>query len=291
VGFITPRERGLKSYLRREISATGFPLEIEISSILDRDWIVYNNDPYVDEDKTREIDIFAVHPSSLFTEEQKRRDIFILTSNLVIECKKATTHAWVFFTRPRPSDWEPGLPGGHSFDFLEAFSHGKQSFLDEIRFPKTHYDTFPRVAYNCVEVKLTKDIRAETKEIFEAQNQLWKCLTYDCKCLREELEKDRSSRFIALYFPAIVLDGDLFEATGSSRSVRLTERHHMLLSFSRRSRALGSVKDFLVDIVRKDNFREYTSTLQSDISAIRDYFKANRERFASQAEAFVEKLP
>jgi hypothetical protein len=288
-----PREQDLKSYLRKEISATGFPLEIEISSMLDKDWIVSNNDPYVDEDedKTREIDIYAVHRSSVFTDERIRREIFAVTSNLIIECKKATTHAWVFFTRPRPSDWGQGPPDGHTFDFLEAFSNGKQSFLDLLRLPKTHYDRFPRVAYNYVEAKLRKDIRGEGGSIFEAQNQLWKCLTYNCKTWREMFEKDRSSRHVAVFFPAIVLDGELFEATGPSTNVRLTRRHHMLLSFSRRSKPLGSVKSFLVDVVKKESLRHYLKMLELDITATRKYFSANRTEFASNAGALVTGLP
>jgi hypothetical protein len=130
----------LKGYLRKEIAATGFPLEIEISSFLDREWIVYNNDPYVDEDegKTREVDIYAVHKSSLYPYSYlKRRDVFILTTNLIVECKKATAHAWVLFTRPNPTaEQEYGPPSGHCVDFLEAFSQGKQSFMDKVDFPE-----------------------------------------------------------------------------------------------------------------------------------------------------------
>jgi hypothetical protein len=288
-----PREQDLKSYLRKEISATGFPLEIEISSILDNAyWIVSNNDPYVDEDeeKTREIDVYAVHRTSVFTDKIIRRDIFAVTSNLIIECKKATTHAWVFFTRPRPSDWGTGPPDGHTFDFLEAFSNGKQSFLSLLRLPKTHYDRFLHVAYNYVEAKVRKDVRGDGGSIFEAQNQLWKCVTYNCKTWREMFEKDRSSRHIAIFFPTIVLDGELFEATGPSTSVRLTERQHMLLSFSRSSKPLGTVKSFLVDVVKKENFRDYLRTLDSDIRVIRRYFAANRTEFAGNADALVARL-
>jgi len=290
-----PKEENLSSYLRKEISKTGFPLEIEISSVLDKDWMVYNNDPYVDEDeeKTREIDIYAIHTSSIFSEnELKRRDIFIVTSNLIVECKKATTHAWIFFTRPRPFDWVPGPPDGHTFDFLEAFSNGKQSFLEPLRLPKTHYDRFPRVAYNYVEAKLQKDVRSESSSIFEAQNQLWKCLSYNSKIWREMFEKDRSSRAITVFFPAIVLDGELFEATGPSANVRLTRSHHVLLSISRRAKPLGpSMKDFLIDVVRKENFGDYMKMVKSDIVLIKKYFSTNRARLAKEADEAVERLP
>nr|MDO8100390.1 hypothetical protein [Candidatus Njordarchaeota archaeon] len=286
-------EQRSKSFVRKAISETGFPLEIEISSILDKDWIVYNNDPYVDEDedKTRDIDIYAVHLTSVYTSEQwKRRDMFFVMKNLVVECKRSLTHAWVLFTRPRPTDWILGLPDGHTSDFLEGLSHGKQSFLDRITQPKIHYDRFPRVAYNYVEVKL-KDECDGHGSIFEAQNQLWKCLAYNSKQFHESCEKDRSNRTIMVYFPAIVVDGKLYEATGPTEDLRLLEREHMLLSISRRSKHLGArPRQFLMDVVRKEYFRRYEKLLEQDIKAINDCFKRNRKRFASYADDFVERL-
>ena len=148
------------------------------------------------------------------------------------------------------------------------------------------------MAYNYVEAKLQKDVRSESSSIFEAQNQLWKCLSYNSKIWREMFEKDRSSRAITVFFPAIVLDGELFEATGPSANVRLTRSHHVLLSISRRAKPLGpSMKDFLIDVVRKENFGDYMKMVKSDIVLIKKYFSTNRARLAKEADEAVERLP
>lgn len=283
--------RSLESHLRKEILGTGFPLEIEVSSILDRNWIVYNNDPYVDEDedKTREIDIFAIH-GALYEKPQDiiRRDFFPVAQSLVIECKKSTSHAWIFFSLPRPSDWEPGIPDGHVFDFLEAITQGKHSFIDELKMPKLHYDRSPRLAYNYVETKITKDARGESGSIFEAQNQLWKCVSYNCKVWREAWEKDKSSRHIAVHFPIVVFDGRLYEATGPSRRLILTQRQHILLYFSRRSKTLGTVKEYMIDIVTKDYFQDYLKIVKSDMRKISEYFDKNAKSLAPKADKLAE---
>lgn len=78
-------------YLKKEIKKTGYPLEIEISSILDRGWTVLNTDSYFDRDdgKLRDIDIRA----------EKTYDAcmpLFLSTSLVVECKKSEDFAWVF---------------------------------------------------------------------------------------------------------------------------------------------------------------------------------------------------
>ncbi|MHC3129642.1 MAG: hypothetical protein IBV52_06155 [Candidatus Bathyarchaeota archaeon] len=85
-------------YLKEEIMKTGFPLEIEISSKLDKAWKnVVNTDSYFDKDenKLRDIDILAYDDLA----SDKVFPIFLRTG-LVIECKKDVNLAWVFFTRP-----------------------------------------------------------------------------------------------------------------------------------------------------------------------------------------------
>jgi hypothetical protein len=148
------------------------------------------------------------------------------------------------------------------------------------------------VAYNYHEIKLQKGTSGEgEKSIFEAQNQLWKYLTYHSKATRESWEKDRSLRHVYFFFPAIVLDGQLFEASGPSERVRLHERNHIILSFSRRSKTLGEDRSFMIDIVTKRYFRKYVDLIKRDINVIRDEFKENKEYLMYEADSIVETLP
>ena len=278
-------------HLRAEIQATGFPLEIEISSILDKDWLVYNNDPFVDldEGKSREIDIYAIHESSFYEEEEtlKRTDIFPITSAMVVECKKSSSHAWVFFTRPQPIDWEYGPPNGHTVDFLQALTGGKQSFLSQVPLPRIHYDKVRRIAYNFVEAKLSKQVRGEDRAIFEAVNQLWKCLTYNAGRYRQGFSRNRGMPLL-VQFPVIVLDGQLYEAVGPTERIRLLRRKHVVLSLTRRSKNLDEDLEFVIDVVTKPFFRDFTQLIKRDIGTLHRHFQD--KRLVTKADSLVENL-
>jgi hypothetical protein len=91
---------------RREVEkmleASGFPLEIEMSSLLEeRDWTVAPSIFYQDLDQRnlREIDIIA---SKTCYEDSsgERFEPYELRLTLIIECKKSEKFNWVFYTRP-----------------------------------------------------------------------------------------------------------------------------------------------------------------------------------------------
>ncbi|MEM3641559.1 MAG: hypothetical protein QXH37_06540 [Candidatus Bathyarchaeia archaeon] len=90
----------LKNKLISEIEKSGYPLEIEISSILEsKDWYVINNRPYVDSDegKLRSIDISAFHATAF---DFEKYDPLTFSPNLVVECKKVQLmHGYSFQDR------------------------------------------------------------------------------------------------------------------------------------------------------------------------------------------------
>lgn len=86
----------LIAYLKTRIEETGYPLEIEISGMLDAFWDVSHIEIYLDrvDNKVRDIDIGAYHWFHF--------DNFELATELAIECKKNQTFAWVFSQFPNP---------------------------------------------------------------------------------------------------------------------------------------------------------------------------------------------
>ena len=83
-------------YLKQKIKKTGYPLEIQISSLLDKkNWgTVQNTCSYFDreEGKLRDIDITVGN----FYGPPKIAPLMLFTQ-LIIECKKSDNFAWVFF--------------------------------------------------------------------------------------------------------------------------------------------------------------------------------------------------
>jgi len=75
--------KNLEDYLAKELSRTGYPLEIEISSILDKTYVVSNNEYFFDweEDKAREIDIDAF-PLTREYEKIKKIEPFAIVHHL-----------------------------------------------------------------------------------------------------------------------------------------------------------------------------------------------------------------
>jgi hypothetical protein len=97
------KKKTFEEHLTAEIEKSGYPLEIEISSLLDKEYRVLNTHYYFDEEakKGRDIDIYAI-PRDVDNNFIKT-DKFVVITDLAIECKKSDTHAWIFYTRPYTS--------------------------------------------------------------------------------------------------------------------------------------------------------------------------------------------
>jgi len=290
---MSEKRRTLEYHIREEIQRTGYPLEIQVSDILDRNWVVFNNEPYLDEDenKTRRIDIYAIHETEMRQFVGKREPEFFVGARLLVECKKSDTHAWVFFTRREYARPEPG--DGQIFDFLEVLSKGKKKFLDELTdlFPwgKLHYDRFKRIGHTYAEVKFQGKGKesSERQEIFEASNQLMKYASYEIQKESERIAGDTSNRNVLFLFPAIAFDGMLYEAIVKGGKTRLFKRAHILLETSRYSKQSGGISSYLIDVVAKDELPQYLRSLNKDIDVIRHFFSSKEEKLAEKADVYI----
>ena len=97
-------EETLEAHIIAKIKKSGYPLEIEISNLLEKDYVVFNTQYYFDEESKqgRDIDIFA--HSMYFDLDKKLRDLderllpFKVRTEPAIECKKSEKKPWVFFS-------------------------------------------------------------------------------------------------------------------------------------------------------------------------------------------------
>lgn len=288
----------LEEHLVQELTRTGYPLEIEVSSMLDNNYSVTNNKYFFDweEKKAREIDIAA---SPLERKHQEAKiEPFRVVHRLVIECKKSNTHAWIFLTRPDILHWYQG----QRIDFLKIATKDLElDFVDVILSTckkRLHYHSFERVASTYAEIKYQGQ-RSKKSEIFEAKNQLVKFVAYDIFQLHKRLKMrdfdPTTNHIIWLYHPTIVFDGKLYEAIIKDGSLHLFERKHLLLS-ARYSPAY--VKDFprtevpelphLIDVVRKDFFNGFLQTLEKDYFTVWKCISNNLEKLRKIAKEFLE---
>lgn len=250
----------LAKHLRREIQKTGYPLEIEISSLLDGKWDkIVNTDSYRDysENKTRDIDInaYRIVETGIGLE---------FAPHLIIECKKSENLAWVFFMRPlKLEDLDLN---GHYLDGLQA----KDKKVDNIsamkpilNSSKLHYKRFKRAAVCFSEFYMQgKQNESHKKEIFEAETQLKKFIIDKNELT---MKSEGYPLFVDFYFPCIVFDGKMFEATVKNGKTRLKESFHVPLLTSHPSPYSTWDLGFVVDVVHKSYFEKFSDLVNQDI--------------------------
>lgn len=275
-------------YLRKEIMNTGYPLEIEISCMLDKLWKnVENTDTYVDTDgrTLRDIDIHAWE-----TYQPKKTFPLFLHTEFVIECKKSKDFAWIFFTRP----FEPEIDdvAGQYADELQAVIKNTENYkvLNMIFDPSVlHYASFERkaVAFDAFALDAKKSsYKKKKKEIFEAQNQLKKFIG----CFINQIINvpiQIVGYHIQIFFPCIVFDGLMYEAIVDDDELKLEEANHLVLKTLRRSPYSVFEKGLLIDVVSKNYFNDYQKIIRKDISTLKKIFRRKATRIVREIDETI----
>lgn len=285
-------KKEIEKHLLEEIEKTGYPLEIEISSILDENnWFVLNQDYYRDEeqDKERTIDLFAVNVES-YAGRMDEYKPFALSTDMVIECKKSNTHAWIFFTIPEI--YRTPYFTGQTFEFLDAFADAKYSVLEEI-LPSfrdmrgesfLHYDKFQRIAVTSHEIRLDKKIAQKGRnEIFESRNQIVKCISYHFGGLRKHVKAGSPSKLIRFFFPVIVFEGRMYECIVEKGKLNLMEKNHILFRTHYRPKYHASPLSYGIDVVKREYFRTFLKDIKADIHFL-------EERLIEKKDKIIESV-
>ena len=282
----------LEEHLIQQIRMSGYPLEIEISNILDkRKYVVFNTQYYFDEEaqKGRAIDIYAL---PLDPDPYNDKILpFRLRTELMIECKKSESYAWVFYTRPR-------LPmtsiytRGQLTTWLpkrKQFSADSSEWFFESQCLKLHYDSFNRIAVAYDELKKAKSSTkkdSHRREIFEAINQLVKFVNYlnhKTETRISELPEGSPHReLIMILFPVIVFDGDMFEVVFNHKEPKLKKTNHILLSTHRHCPYCKESKSFTIDIVHRSYFEEFTDLLKTHFVKLNTIFLEKRDELLNR---------
>lgn len=276
-------------YLKEKIEKTGFPLEIEISSLLRERWDVLYRESFFDREgkKMRDIDLRASYPLNV----TKLLPLW-LDVELDIECKKSENFAWIFFTVPMEYAPEESIDGQYLDELQIRMKSSEPKQLRDIILGETslHYHKFKRfaIAFDEVYLKGKKHERAKGKrEIFEAENQLKKFIVYtNEKSLEEKPPKEKR---IFVYFPCIVFDGKIFEAIVEKGKLELRKRRHLILTSQYRPSYSVWEQNFLIDIIHRSYFNYYLEKITSDIKSLAETTAKNRDYLMRIIEA-VESL-
>jgi len=268
-------------FLKKQIMKSGFPLQLEISSLLrKRGYDVYNGVYFFDRDekKTREFDIEAVLPfESVYTTPKSIEEAWFLNPFLLIECKKSTMYSWVFFRSEPIGTW---FDIGHSIDVLTETHGYMKSACGKIltTIDNLHYHFFDTVivsAYQQIKLEKyqkNKDERDGKDAILDAISKIIKFMDYRFQNLKPFFTKDSPRRDIIFYFPMVVFDGDLFEAS-FKETLDLKECRHVVYETRYLSSLTKSLVPLYIDIVRKDAFEDVISTIEKEVRDINIYLE------------------
>jgi hypothetical protein len=273
-------------FLKKQVEQTGYPLEIEISSLLDGRWEkIINTDTYFDteEKKLRDVDISA----NRIPKHTKRTYPLSASFNLIVECKRTEDFAWVFFSRP--SEFEIEDVYGQYLDEIQiATRNTENGQIIETFFKKAplHYRSLRTrsVCYDEFCIKGRKEsYQKKRREIFEAQNQLKKYIGYS-------IEQTIKTTFpfeiypMDVYFPCIVFDGEMYEAFVKDGGLRLKKSQHLLLRTLYRSPYSLYERSMLIDVVVKDNFEGYLDLIDEDIKSLNRLINKNSRKIVRKID-------
>jgi hypothetical protein len=210
-----------------------------------------------------------------------------LSTELDIECKRSENFAWIFFTVETDYAPEESIDGQY-IDELQICS--KKPELRQLRDvivgdTRLHYHGFERfaVAFDEIYLKGKKDEYEGGKdEIFEAENQLKKFIAYTNEKSLEEKWPDMKR--ILFYFPCIVFDGKMFEATVENGKLELEKRKHIVLVTQYRPSYSLWEQSFLIDVVHKSYFQKYLRKIVHDITLLSENIVKNRNKLLKKIE-------
>lgn len=286
-------------YLMKRIEAKGYPLEIDVSNILakrlsrrQKVWYVQNSVYFFDPEFSlgRTLDITAVHYTKRKLDEKLRP--LSPSCNLAIECKKSSSKAWVFFTRPHTSFTHYY---GQILDFVEMNSDLKDScvnyILDQSEKPCLHYANYKNVALAYTELEFDKSKRTPKNSsldlILKATNQLMKCISYRFQMYREI--KSWTVAPLYFYFPIIVFDGKMYEYSMKSGKGNLTPVKRVLLESSYRPSFSQRELQFGIEIISKDALEEVLRDIEKDCSTIYSELIRLKEGLVSKFSQLIPK--
>lgn len=269
---------------KKAIKLSGFPLELFVSSKLSKYDQSSVNQYFFDSTGAvaRSIDFFVPH----FVASEGGIGF---SSNLVIECKKSSKDAWVFYElngiihsqlSGQLIDYENYLTG----DYEKMNVKWKLNFSRVLHYNANTKSKMSR-QFNVINkgAKSERDIKSKNS-IFEALNQILKFIEYRTK----KAEKNIANRFLngkvrpifMVYYPVIVFDGLLVNAfLDNNEELKIEKIKHVVLSYDYQPDYCENPQTFYVDIVQKDYFEEFLKILEEESNMINRQLKNNEGDF------------
>lgn len=238
----------------KDIRESGYPLEIEISSILRKDgWFVVNQYPCIDQ-KTKDVRVTDIMAMKTWLSGARASGL-----RLIIECKKSNK-PWVFYTSSKESDLWTSLISAvdaikKSLYFpksLEMLTPEQQAVTLSSHIEKSHLMNLSiKVGTIChVPFRRKKD---DKDDFFKATNQVLSALEYE----REKLK--------LITYPVIVFDGEMYEFDIKQQEIEIKPIGYLQFITVERAEYPAPC---IVDVMRKTHFHEFLRLVNTEMEHI-----------------------
>lgn len=251
---------------------SGYLLESRLDSLLRaRDYYVETNAIYPDPitDRARELDLYAATPRDTAPEKDGS-----LWAVLLIECINNPQPVAFITKEPLVPSFEryaikvSGLP---TKVLSEAERSTWVSLVDFLGLRRHHHYCRGRVArqFCSFTKKRSADewMATHIDEHFDAFRKLSAATEYFLDQYYHSLKfSDHEAIDIHLYYPVLVVQGELMEVRTRARGITLRSAQH--LQFCRSDIVEGHEQQYHVDVVREAAFPQYLAMIDEEISAI-----------------------
>ena len=288
----------IKQKVTDAINTSGYPLELFIGNeIRKQKQPIWYNEYFFDYENNISRTLDLVVPGFNF----KKKERVPFGSELIIECKKSSQTAWVFF------ETNSFVQMGYAGQFFDAEQYATGNYMEEnlaYRFDgklEFHYGknhTRSPIAQNYQVVRIgEKDLANDQKPpkakdtIFEAVNQVVKYIVYRMtngapRILNRFLEIGIYPVF-NLYYPIIVYDGPLYNGFLNQDNIELQEREHIVLQHRFMTPYVDSEQTFYIDIVKKEYFKELLNDLINETTEIGNRLNNLKDKFQDHMKSIT----
>ena len=265
-------EKITRTEARIALLRSGYLLESRLETVLrQEEYYVEANHSYPDPNtgKSRELDLYAMCAIKAGPE-----DFDFVFPILLIECVNNPQPLALITKEPQDSSYyqndvkHSGLPVK-----FPAKGGGSQSLADYLALNKFHHYCKGRVATQFCSFRKKRDQRRQEWMALHEDDQ-FDCFQKLCAATEFFIDQHFSgwvfggpeSVNIEIYYPVLVLEGELLEVRAVRSSVHLMRKQH--LQFRRSQFSRGEANDYQIDVIEEPFLLKYLQLIKSEVETI-----------------------
>jgi hypothetical protein len=266
--------------IKQDMQRSGFPLEFHVLNVCStKNTGRMPGLRYEFLKQPRELDLLASF-EEIALNRKEDANLQHTRTELIIECKKRADKPWVFMSSPWYSFTDVLYHLNYSSEYDVYFAKKElPPLLDQIarKLKGTHYTD--SLIPKCISYYEAFKDPNQPSDIYKAIDNVVSYILWERGRRLESLQE--FGTFSEFYFPIVVLDGKLFEATITHDKIEVNERPHIQL------RTFHQDGIFIIDFVTREHFEKVFSTIEhfhrKVVSAIRSLHLPSEFRRAAWA--------